>query len=94
MLSFRQILNIKIFVSVFWNLWTDLSVVQGEKPSIAAIVGSMDPKAGIYECQIRVQHASQNEEIIQDMKDVTKKLLLKFLSYSKGKKPQMIIMFR
>jgi hypothetical protein len=54
----------------------------------------MDPKAGLYECEIRIQHASQNEEIIQDMKDVTKKLLLKFLKNTNGRKPSKIIMFR
>jgi hypothetical protein len=69
--------------------------LQGEKPSIAAVVASMDPKAlTLYEREIRVQGSSQNEEIIQDMRDITKKLLLKFFKANGGRKPEKIIMFR
>jgi hypothetical protein len=54
----------------------------------------MDPKATLYECQIRIQRAGQNEEIIQDMKNITKKLLTKFYESTRGRKPDKIIMFR
>jgi hypothetical protein len=54
----------------------------------------MDPEAlTLYECEIRVQNSGQNEEIIQDMKDITKKLLVKFYQ-ANGYKPEKIIMFR
>jgi hypothetical protein len=53
----------------------------------------MDPKASLYECEIRVQRSGQNEEIIQDMKNITRNLLLKFLK-SVNRKPSKIIMFR
>jgi len=67
---------------------------KGEKPSIAAIVGSMDPCAAKYECEVRIQKAEQNEEIIQDMESVTKDLLMKFHKNTNGRKPSQIIMFR
>ena len=51
---------------------------KGNKPWIAAIVGSMDPKVSTYECEVRIQKRENNEEIIQDMKEVTKSLLQKF----------------
>ena len=44
---------------------TSLMCFQGTKPSIAAIVGSMDPAGSKYECEIRVQSSERNEEIIQ-----------------------------
>jgi len=54
----------------------------------------VDPEAlTLYECEIRVQNSAQNEEIIQDMKDITTKLLLKFYA-TNGRKPEKIIMFR
>ena len=40
-----------------------------QKPSIAAVVGSMDPTAQMkYEVEIRVQDSLQNEEMINEMK--------------------------
>ncbi len=67
---------------------------QGEKPSIASVVGSMNPTVlTLYECEIRAQNSGQNEDIIQDMKDITKKLLVKFYQ-ANGYKPERIVMFR
>jgi len=66
---------------------------KGQKPSIAAIVASMDPQASQYEVEVRVQDSGQNEEVIQDMKNVVKKLLLRFNQITK-KKPQALVMFR
>ena len=43
---------------------------------------------------MRVQSGEQNEEIIQDMQEVTAKLLKKFFDASKGRKPEKLIMFR
>ena len=37
----------------------------------------MDPQASQYEVEIRVQDSGQNEEVIQDMKNVVKFLLKK-----------------
>merc|ERR1719187_2007102 len=66
---------------------------KGFKPSIAAIVASVDPQASQYEVESRVQDIGQNEEVIQDMKNVVKKVLLRF--YQKThKKPQALVMFR
>jgi len=67
---------------------------RGSKPSIAAIVASNEPKAANYEVEVRIQSGAQNEEVIQDMKNVTKSLLLKFFASNKGRKPEKIIMFR
>ena len=64
------------------------------KPSIAAVVGSVDPTAQMkYEVEIRVQEADQNEEMIQDMKNIIKSLLIKFHRGTK-QKPSRLIMFR
>ena len=64
---------------------------QGQKPSIAAIVGSVDPQATQYEVEVRVQDRRQNEEVIQDMKNVV--MLLRFHQITK-RKPQTLVMFR
>lgn len=46
----------------------------GFKPSVAAIVASVDPAASKYICEVRVQHRGANEnqvtEQILDMEDV------------------------
>ena len=63
------------------------------KPSIAAVVGSVDPTAQMkYAVEIRVQHTEQNEEVIQDMAAIVTKLLKKFHSETKGQKPRFIIL--
>lgn len=69
---------------------------RGIKPSIAAIVASVDPKAVNYEVQVRIQDMGlvSTEEVIQDMKNVTKKLLLKFFECNGGRKPEKIVIFR
>ena len=69
---------------------------RGVKPSIAAIVASMEPKATNYEVQVRVQDMGleSTEEVIQDMKEVTKNLLVKFYENNGGRKPEKIVMFR
>ena len=67
---------------------------KGIKPSIAAVVGSVDPTAQMkYEVEIRVQETDQNEEMIQDMENIIRKLLLKFHGTTK-QKPRRLIMFR
>ena len=67
---------------------------KGVKPSIAAVVGSVDPTAQMkYEVEIRVQEADQNEEMILDMKKITTSLLKKFYKETK-QKPESLIMFR
>ena len=52
------------------SLTSTSNYFQGQKPSIAAIVASVDPQAFQYEVEIRVQDSGQNEEVIQDMKIV------------------------
>ena len=65
------------------------------KPSIAAVVGSVDPTAQMkYEVEIRVQEADQNEEMIQDMKNIIKSLLMKFYRHTNQQTPKKLIMFR
>ena len=66
---------------------------QGVKPSIAAVVGSVDPTAQMkYAVEIRVQHTEQNEEVIQDMAAIVTKLLKKFHAETKGQKPRFIFL--
>jgi len=67
---------------------------KGQKPSIAAIVASMDPQASQYEVEVRVQDSGQNEEVIQDIRSVIKKLLLQFYKMTRSRKPQNLVMFR
>jgi len=69
---------------------------RGIKPSIAAVVASMDPRAVHYEVEVRMQDMGlvSTEEVIQDMKKVTKNLLLKFYDQNDGRKPEKIVMFR
>jgi eukaryotic translation initiation factor 2C len=67
---------------------------RGSRPSIAAVVASVEPKAANYQVEVRVQDGAQNEEVIHDMKNVTKNLLMKFHDANKGRKPEKIIMYR
>jgi len=67
---------------------------KGSKPSIAAVVASIDPRASRYEVQVRVQATEQNEEVIHDMKEVTMTLLKRFKEETNGRKPEKIVMFR
>ena len=53
----------------------------------------MDPKASKYEVQIRVQDSGQNEEVIQDMKNVVVLLLRKFRQMT-NYRPEALVMFR
>lgn len=62
---------------------------KGQKPSIAA----MDPQPSQYEVEIRVQDSGQNEEFIQDLKNVVNKLLKQFNKITKNKL-QALVMFR
>ena len=64
---------------------------QGQKPGIAVIVASVDHQAAQYVVEIKVQDSDQNEEFIQDIKNVVKILLKKFNKLT-NKKPQ--VMFR
>jgi len=64
------------------------------KPSIAAIVGSMDAKASQYLCEIRLQKMGQVEEMISTMEEVTRKLLIQFRNKNMGRKPEKIIFYR
>jgi len=65
------------------------------KPSIAAVVGSVDPRASQYCTEIRIQASKQ--EFIEDMEGMVYNILRKFnranYSTSTGK-PQRIIFFR
>merc|ERR1711962_1132473 len=58
------------------------------KPSIVAVTGSVEPKATVYETQVRIQDAGndKNEEVIQDMKNITVALLKKFYERNNGGK--------
>ena len=69
----------------------------GLKPSIAAVVASVDPAVSRYVCEIRVQFRGAQEtqvtEQILDMKDIFKKLLRKFRNVSRVE-PKRIIFYR
>ena len=88
---------------------------RGVKPSIAAIVASMEPRAVQYEVEVRVQvdittlyivsviiiilslqdrGLDNNEEVINDMKNATKNLLMKFYRANSQRKPEKLVMFR
>ena len=49
-----------------------------------------------YEVQVRIQEMGieSNEEVIKDMKNVTKHLLLQFFKQNGKRKPEKLIMFR
>ena len=69
----------------------------GVKPSIAAIVASVDPAISQYICEVRVQFRGPDEnqvtEQILDMENVFKKLLLRFHRETR-QKPEQIIFYR
>jgi len=69
---------------------------RGLKPSIASVVASVEPKAANYEVQVRIQDMGleSNEEVIKDMRNITKHLLKKFFEKNNGRKPEKIVMFR
>jgi len=67
---------------------------KSSKPSIAAVVGSMDAKASQYLCEIRLQNTGQVEEMISSMEEVTKKLLIQFKNKNLGRRPEKIIFYR
>lgn len=65
------------------------------KPSIAAVVASVDPRAAQYVCEIRLQKSKQ--EYIEDMENMVYNLLLKFnraTSSTSTGKPQRIFFYR
>lgn len=66
-----------------------------DKPSVAAVVGSVDPRASQYCCEIRVQKSKQ--EYIQDMEGMVYNILRKYnriTGATSTGKPQRIIFFR
>ena len=62
-----------------------------QRPSIAALVGSMDAHPSRYSSNVRVQRHRQ--EIIEDLATMTKELLISFYR-STGFKPTRIIFYR
>jgi hypothetical protein len=85
-------INAKLGVSKPALLKRPVMVMGADKPSIAAIVGSVEPKAANYQVELRVQDGAQNEEVIHDMKNVTNNLLIH--DENKGRKPEKIVMYR
>uniref|UniRef100_A0A1B0CSD2 Protein argonaute-1 n=1 Tax=Lutzomyia longipalpis TaxID=7200 RepID=A0A1B0CSD2_LUTLO len=63
-----------------------------KKPSIAAVVGSMDGHPSRYSATVRVQEHRQ--EIIQDLSNMVRELLIMFYKSTQGYKPHRIIMYR
>jgi len=57
---------------------------------------SVELKEVNYEVQVRIQDMGleSNEEVIKDMKNVTRNLLRKFYEKNHGRKPVKIVMFR
>jgi len=60
-------------------------------PSLAAVVGSYDRFASKYAVEVR--HQTHRVEIIQDLRDMTRNLLLTFYEQTK-RKPERIVMYR
>ena len=66
-------------------------------PSVAAVVCSLDATASRYATRISAQAFSskrQSEEIIQDLKNMAKELLLEFYRGTGGKRPERIFFYR
>ncbi|XP_029658775.1 protein argonaute-2 isoform X1 [Formica exsecta] len=63
-----------------------------KKPSIAAVVGSMDAHPSRYAATVRVQQHRQ--EIIQELSSMVRELLLMFYKSTGGYKPHRIILYR
>lgn len=63
-----------------------------KKPSIAAVVGSMDAHPSRYAATVRVQQHRQ--EIIQELSSMVRELLLMFYKSTGGYKPHRLIMYR
>ena len=69
----------------------------GLKPSIAAVVASVDPCASKYHTQIKVQFNKDKNAIeeITAMEEITRELLMRFYQNSGNKyKPERIIFYR
>jgi eukaryotic translation initiation factor 2C len=63
-----------------------------KKPSIAALVASMDVNATDYRAYIRVQE--RRKEIITDMKEMVKGMMKAFYRTNHGVKPERILFYR
>lgn len=63
-----------------------------KKPSIAAVVGSMDAHPSRYSATVRVQQHRQ--EIIQELSSMVRELLIMFYKSTGGYKPHRIILYR
>ncbi|XP_068626252.1 protein argonaute-2 isoform X1 [Battus philenor] len=63
-----------------------------KKPSIAAVVGSMDAHPSRYAATVRVQQHRQ--EIVHEMSSMVQELLIMFYKSTGGFKPHRIIMYR
>jgi len=63
-----------------------------KKPSIAALVASMDVNATLYRADTRVQEC--RKEIITDMKEMVKEMMRQFRRRNHGKRPEQILFYR
>ncbi|XP_070494487.1 protein argonaute-2 [Chironomus tepperi] len=63
-----------------------------KKPSIAAVVGSMDAHPSRYAATVRVQQHRQ--EMIQELSSMVRELLVMFYKSTGGYKPHRIILYR
>ncbi|KAK5746930.1 hypothetical protein LTR17_000561 [Elasticomyces elasticus] len=61
-------------------------------PSVAAVVGSMDDKFGVYSGQMRLQKGKN--EPIEGMKDMTHRLFLEWARKHEKRLPQRILFYR
>nr|CAD7588201.1 unnamed protein product [Timema genevievae] len=71
---------------------THPSVCDSKKPSIAAVVGSMDAHPSLYAATVRVQ--ANREELIKELSSMVKELMIMFYKNTGGFKPNRIIMYR
>merc|ERR1711971_675153 len=63
-----------------------------KKPSIAAVVGSQDAHPSRYAATVRVQ--AHRVEIIEELSDMVKDLIMMFYKSTGGYKPHRVIMYR
>ena len=71
--------------------------VGSSMPSLAAVVASMEATASKFACRLSCQPSNGNrqvEEIIRDLKNITKELLEEFYRTTKGKRPERIFFYR
>lgn len=62
------------------------------EPSVAAVVGSVNASCTRYSARVKMQ--GHRVEMIQDLRQIVKELLLAFYQFTNKKKPERLIFYR